>query len=118
MTFYQLKYYVIESFYEYIVEDGYTVAQSVGRCLDESWNQISGGGLEALTVYSTLFSKAALHAPEVLKNNRRQIDEMNRLFAAGVHLKLSKEEIEELTDDIGQVNRHMSRDEGPGRGPQ
>lgn len=108
-TFYQLKYYVTEAFYEYIVEEGYTVGQSVDRCFVEFGKQLSGGGLDALTVYSTLFSKAALHSAESLRGFRRELQEMNRLFDMGTGSELPAEAREELADDIAEINHRLSQ---------
>ena len=106
--FYQVKYYVVESFYEKIVAENYTISQATDRCLIEFWKQISDGGLQALAVYSTLFSRAAYHAPEALKqkNFRERIDDMNRLLTTQIYSELSKNEIEELMDDVEIINQN------------
>ncbi len=74
--FYELKYYVIESLYEHIVEENYTIEQAVDRYLVEFWKQISYGGLDALAVYSTLFYRVSCHSEKGLKQFRKQINNM------------------------------------------
>ena len=105
--FYKIKYYVVESLYEKIVAENYTFAQAVDRCLVEFWKQVSDGGLNALAVYSTLFSRAAYHAPETLKIFRKQIGDMNRLLTPQIDFALSKTEAEELMDDIDFINNKI-----------
>lgn len=78
--YYKLKYYVIESFYEKIVAENYTIAQAADRCLVEFWKQISDGGISALVVYSTLFSKTVFHSPEQLKHFQKQIATLLKLL--------------------------------------
>ena len=106
--FYQVKYYVVESFYEKIVAENYTISQATDRCLIEFWKQRSDGGLQALAVYSTLFSRVAYHAPEAIKqkNFRERIDDMNRLLTTQIYSELSKNEIEELMDDVEIINQN------------
>ena len=105
MTYYQLKYYITEEFYEFIVVDNYTFNQAAGRCLYESWRQIENGGVEALTVYSTILARIVFHSPEILSTFQTEIKEMNRLFTAELCAKFSKDELEELTDDIDSINQ-------------
>ena len=104
-TFYQLKYYVTESFYEHIVAEKYTVLQSADRCLTEFWRQLSERNMETLAVYSTLFSRVAFHAPEELRHFQKELNEMNRLFTSKIYHGLSADELEELLDDIDFINR-------------
>ena len=105
--FYQTKYYVVESFYEKVVAENYTINQAIDRCLVEFWKQISDGGIIALAVYSTLFSRAAYHAPEILKlkHFQERIDDMNRLLTTQRYSDLSKNEIEELMDDVELIKQ-------------
>lgn len=107
-AFYRTKYYVVESFYEKIVMEHYTAAQAVDRCLTEFRFQISGGGLEALAVYSELFSKAALLAPEELHCFRRQINEMTSLLTPEIQTRLPGDALEDLTDDMELINRTLN----------
>ena len=106
-VFYKLKYYVIESFYEHIVEENYTVAQSVDRCLYEFGEQLSTGGLDALAVYSTLFYRAACHSGKALKCFREKINKMNSLLTSDLHHALSEDEIMELKDEIDTINQKL-----------
>lgn len=109
--YYKIKYYVVESMYEKIVAEDYSFAQAIDRCLVEFWKQVSDGGLNALAVYSTLFSRAAYHAPETLKIFRKQIGDMNHLLTPQIDSALSKTEAEELMDDIDFIN-HSIREFG------
>lgn len=104
-TFYQLKYYVTESFYEHIVAEKYTVVQSADRCLTEFCRQLSERNMETLTVYSTLFSRVAFHAPEELRHFQKELNEMNRLFTSKIYHGLSADELEELLDDIDFIKQ-------------
>lgn len=109
--YYKIKYYVVESMYEKIVDEDYSFAQAIDRCLVEFWKQVSDGGLNALAVYSTLFSRAAYHAPETLKRFRKHIDNMNNLLTTKIESVLSEDETEELMDDIDLIN-HSVREFG------
>ena len=103
--FYKLKYYVIEAFYEYIIAENFTIEQSVDRCLYEFGKQISEGGLAALAIYSTLFYRAAFHSSDKLRFFRKHINKMNCLFASELRQMLSKDELEELTDEFDLINQ-------------
>ena len=105
MTYYQLKCYITEEFYEFIVVDNYTFGQAAARCLYESWRQISNGGVEALTVYSTVLSRIAFHSPESLLRFHEEMQEMNRLFTAEICSEFSEDELEDLTYDVNFVNQ-------------
>ncbi len=105
--FYQLKYYVIEAFYEHIVEENYTIVQSVDRCLYEFGQQLSTGGLDALAVYSTLFYRAACHSGKALKCFREKINEMNTLLSSDLCHAFSEDELMELKDEIDMINRKL-----------
>ena len=58
-----------------------------------------------MAVYSTLFSRAAYHAPEILKLKQERIDDMNRLLTTQIYSDLSKNEIEELLDDVELIKQ-------------
>ena len=60
-----------------------------------------------MAVYSTLFSRAAYHAPErlKLKHFQERIDDMNRLLTTQIYSDLSKNEIEELLDDVELIKQ-------------
>lgn len=61
-----------------------------------------------MAVYSTLFSRAAYHAPETLKIFRKQIGDVNHLLTPQIDSALSKTETEELMDDIDFTNHKIS----------
>lgn len=105
--FYQLKYHVIEAFYEYIVAENFSIGQSVDRCLYEFGKQVSEGGLGALAVYSTLFYRAAFHSATELSIFRKHINKMNCLFTSELRHVLSEDELEELTDEIDLINQKL-----------
>ncbi len=105
--FYKLKYYVIESFYEHIIEENYTIRQSVDRCFYEFGKQLSEGGLGALAVYSTLFYRVACDSADELKFFRAKINEMNGLLTAEIRHVLSEDELEELTDEMDIINQKL-----------
>lgn len=108
--YYKLKYYVTESLYEKIVAENYTIAQAADRCLVEFWKQISDGGINALVIYSTLFSRTAFHSPEQLKHFQKQIAKMNQLSTPEIHQMLSEDALEELIDDIDAINQNLLND--------
>ena len=107
---YKLKYYVTESLCEKIVAENYTIAQATDRCLVEFWKQISDGGINALVIYSTLFSRTAFHSPELLKHFQKQIAKMNQLSTPEIHQMLSEDALEELIDDIDAINQNLLND--------
>ena len=107
--FYKLKYYAIESFYEYILLENYTIRQSVDRCLYEFGGQISTGGLDALAVYSTLFYRVACHSEKELKCFQKEINIMNLLLTSDLRYALSEDEIMELTDEIDIINQKLEQ---------
>lgn len=105
--FYKQKYYVIESFYEHIIEEHYTIEQATDRCLVEFWKQISDGGLDALAVYSTIFYRVARHSEKGLKRFKMQISDMNCLLSSEACQKIPQDDLEELTDEISFINQKL-----------
>jgi len=105
--FYKLKYYVIESFYEHIIEEKYTIRQSVDRCFYEFGKQLSEGGLSALAVYSTLFYRVACDSAGELEFFRAKINEMNELLTTELRHVFSEDELEDLTDEIDTINQKL-----------
>ncbi len=108
--YYKLKYYVTESFYEKIVAENYTIIQATDRCLVEFWKQISDGGISALVVYSTLFSRTAFHSPKQLKHFQKQIEQMKQLYTPEIHQMFSEDALEEVMDDIDTINQSLLAD--------
>lgn len=104
-NYYELKYLVTETFYENIIDEGYTIGQSVGRCCVEFYDDISSKEVEALIVYSTIFSRVAKYEKNRLKDFKGEIDEMNNMIKGGNFTKkLKQEEVDALKEDINFIN--------------
>lgn len=104
MNYFQLKYYVGKSFYEYVLEENYTFEQSVSRCLYDYYAYIEEDNIEALVVYSTLLSHIARYSPKTLALFQKEKSELHRLFQTLVNLEeYTEDEISDLKEDIALI---------------
>lgn len=107
--YYQLRCWVVEDFYEFITEEGYTAVQAGARCLHEYGRQLSGGGPEALTVYSTMLYRVARCGAGMLRHFQAEIEAMNRLWNSAAGQAFSGDALEELTEEVRIINRSLSQ---------
>ncbi len=54
----ELRCAVVETFYEVLLSEGYTIGQAAGRCLVEFRSETQGGGRTGLIALSVLLSRA------------------------------------------------------------
>jgi hypothetical protein len=65
-SYYELRCAVLETFYEVLLAEKYTVGQAAGRCLVEFRSEAQGGGQDALVAGSVILSRVARHEPAAL----------------------------------------------------
>ena len=105
INYYELKYLVTETFYENILQEQYTIGQSVGRCFVEFYNEISLNNIEALVVYSTILTRIAKHEKKELCSYEKEVRCMNDLVIQQDILNgMSEDEVEAIKEDIEYVN--------------
>lgn len=110
MTYYNLKYIVTKTFYENILDEKYTIAQSCDRCLAEFNKQILQNNIQSLIVYSTVLSISAHHDSAVLTNFSKEISDMNNLILnVQILTELTNEEKEELQEDVDYINDRFKK---------
>ena len=92
VNYYELKYFVTETFYENMLDENYTIGQTAGRCF--------------VIVTSTILARVAIHQKETLKLYIEDYDKMMKILE-GINLDdyLNEEEKEYLLDDIGYVKQ-------------
>ena len=77
-SYYELRNAVVETFYEVLLSEGYTIGQAASRCLVEFRSETQGGGRAGLIALSVLLSRVARHEPATLA---RFLPEINALAA-------------------------------------
>lgn len=74
--YFELRAAVLETFYETLMAERYSVGQAAGRCLVEFRRETAGGGRDALVALSVLLARVARHDPAALARFQPQIDAM------------------------------------------
>ena len=77
-SYYELRNAIVETFYEMLLSEGYTVGQAASRCLVEFRRETQGGGRNGLIALSVLLARVARHDPAALA---RFLPEVNALAA-------------------------------------
>lgn len=78
-SYYELRGAIVETFYEVLLSEGYTVGQAAGRCLVEFRTESQGGGRTALVALSALLSRVARHDPAVLARYPAEVGALQAL---------------------------------------
>lgn len=65
-TYYELRNAIVETFYEVLLAEGYTIGQAAGRCLVEFRRETQSGGRQGLIALSVLLARVARHEPAAL----------------------------------------------------
>ena len=106
VNYYELKYFVTETFYENMLKENYTIGQTSDRCFVEFYRRIKANNIESVIVTSTILARVAIHEKEELKGYIEDYDKMMKILE-GINLDdyLNEEENEYLLDDIGYVKQ-------------
>lgn len=100
-SYYELRCAVVETFYEVLLSEGYTVGQAAGRCLVEFRSESQGGGQTGLVVLSAILSRVARHDPAALARFQAEIGAMQALAKQSACWKgLSSSEKERMKEDV------------------
>ena len=101
MSYFELRCAVLETFYDVLVSEGYTIGQAAGRCLVEFRTEAQGGGQGALIVLATLLSRVARHDPEALARFAAEVGALRALGKkAACWRDLAAIEKERLQEDL------------------
>lgn len=104
ISFYELKCLILETFYENILEEKYTIKQSVQKCLIEFYDEINLKNKDSLIIYSSVFEKLAKYEPHSLLLFKKHLNIMNDLFNDKEILKnIKNEEFKIIKSDIEYV---------------
>ena len=110
ISYYELKYLIIETFYENILEEKYTIGQSAGRCFIEFYNEVNLINIESLIVYSTVLARVAKHEKSVLNSLEKEVQQMNSLFIQKDILNnINDDEVKALKEDIDYINSKINK---------
>ena len=114
-AYYELRCAVVETFYEVLLAEGYTIGQATGRCLVEFRSEAQGGGRTGLIALSVLLSRVARHEPATLA---RFLPEVNALAALAKQSAcwrgLASGEKERLKEDVRFVAERAAAAPPPG----
>ena len=104
-TYYELRCAVVETFYEVLLSEGYTVGQAASRCLVEFRSESQGGGRRGLVVLSVILSRVARHEPAALARYQAEIGALQALAKKSACWKgLAEGERERMKEDIRFVS--------------
>ena len=78
-SYYELRSAVVETFYEVLLAEGYTIGQATGRCLVEFRSETQGGGRTGLIALSVLLARVARHEPATLARFRPEVNALAAL---------------------------------------
>ncbi len=104
INYYQLKYFLIDLFYENIIKEQYTVGQSADRCIVEFQDYIQKNDLNQLIVYASILAKAADCEKDSLKYFHNEIDIISQLSKT---IDLSQA-LDEDEQDITLIKNNLS----------
>ena len=100
-TYFELRCAVVETFYEVLRSEGYTIGQAASRCLVEFRSEAQGGGRAALIVLSVILSRVARHEPAALERFRSELGALQALAKKSACWRgLSAGEKERLQEDV------------------
>ena len=97
----ELRCAVVETFYEVLLSEGYTIGQAAGRCLVEFRRETQGGGRTGLIALSVLLSRVARHEPATLARFQPEVRALAALAKQSACWRgLSSGEKERLKEDV------------------
>ena len=100
-TYYELRCAVVETFYEVLLSEGYTVGQAASRCLVEFRSESQGGGQTGLVVLSVILSRVARHEPTALARYQIELGALQALAKKSACWKgLADGERRRLKEDV------------------
>ena len=104
-SYFELRCAVLETFYEVLLSEHYTIGQAAGRCLVEFRSEAQGGGQDALVAGSVILSRVARHDPSALARFQAEIGAMQALAKQSACWKgLSTSEKERMKEDVRFVS--------------
>ncbi len=108
MDYYQLKYLVTESFYDFILSEHYTIDQAVGRCKVDFTDKLLKKDIDTVTVYATLLERVAKYDNEKLKNYLNYYKDLkDTMKNLNLDDYLNEDEKEALLDDIDYIEDYI-----------
>ena len=100
-SYYELRCAVVETFYEVLMSEGYTIGQATGRCLVEFRSETQGGGRTGLIALSVLLARVARHEPATLARFQPEVNALAALAKQSVCWRgLASGEKERLKEDV------------------
>ncbi len=110
-SYYELRCAIVETFYEVLLAEGYTVGQAASRCLVEFRSESQGGGRTALVALSVVLSRVAKHDPAALDRYQAEIGAMQALAKRSACWKgLADGERRRMKEDVRFVSEKASAD--------
>lgn len=110
--YYELRAAVLETFYETLLAERYSIGQAAGRCLVEFRRETEGGGRDALVALSVLLARVARHDPAALARFRTQMATMQALAKRNACWRglagLAKERLQEDLRFVAQQEKKFA----------
>ncbi len=111
MDYYQLKYLVTESFYDFILSEQYTINQAAGRCKVDFTDKLLKKDIDTVTVYATLLERVAKYDSESLKNYLNYDKDMKETMKnLNLDDYFNEEEKEALLEDIDYIAYYIEKE--------
>ncbi len=100
MNFYELKYRVLETFYNVLYEENYTYTQAADRTYYEFHQEVNSKGIETVIIFTTI-GKRLLKHNSISEYHKKLIKEAISLYeTTDIKLAVSEEENEVLCEEI------------------
>jgi hypothetical protein len=116
-SYFELRCAVLETFYENLLAEQYTIGQAAGRGLVEFRSEAQGGGQDALVVLSVLLSRIARHEPKTLARFAPQVEALRAIGKKSACWRgLAETEKKRLQEDLRFVLEKAGPTSGSGNG--
>ena len=114
-SYYELRNAVVETFYEVLLSEGYSIGQAASRCLVEFRRETQGGGRNGLIALSVLLARVARHEPAALARFRPEANALAALAKQSACWRgLAAGEKERLQEDVRFVAEKAAAAPPPG----
>ena len=114
-SYYELRCAVVETFYEVLLGEGYTIGQAASRCLVEFRSETQGGGRTGLIALGVLLARVARHEPATLVRFQPEVNALAALAKQSACWRgLASGEKERLKEDVRFVAERAAAAPPPG----
>jgi len=113
MSFFEIKYLIVDSFYSEKLKNNYSYRQSAGICYEDFSEHINNASWEGITVISTIMSLKIRHKIELTKddlNDIKYILELSRkikleMFLTEIEMEYLEEDLQLLAFKLNEIEK-------------